>query len=105
MDTMELGGNISLSGFSNLDFTELIVVKKMVGQYARRLSDSTPAFTRLTIHRKEVHGTSKIEVMVKAEVESKEYVSESVGHNLFVVLDECLKHVQTQVQKHLETAQ
>ena len=31
---MELGGNIVLTGFSDRDFTEMIVVKKIVGQYA-----------------------------------------------------------------------
>jgi hypothetical protein len=99
METIELGGNITLTGFSQLEFTELIVVKKMVGQYARKLSDANAGFTKLTLTRKEVHGT-QVELIAKATVDSQEYASESTGHNLFVVLDDVLKRVQEQIRHH-----
>ena len=35
---IELGGNITLVGFKEMGFGELIVVKKIVGNYARKLS-------------------------------------------------------------------
>ena len=36
---MELGGNIELVGFNELDSSELIVLKKIIGSCARKLSD------------------------------------------------------------------
>jgi hypothetical protein len=105
MDTMELGGNISLTGFSGHDFTQLIVVKKIVGQYARKFSDHIPGFSRLSITLKDVHA-SKVEIIAKAESGSHEYAAECSGYNLFVVLDESLKKLMAQMQKahekHLE---
>jgi hypothetical protein len=101
MTTLELGGNISLSGFSDRDFTELIVIKKMVGQYARKMSDSLPGFSHLGLTLKDIHhseGHGKVELIVKATVGGSEYASEVTGHNLFVVLDEALKKVLHQAQ-------
>jgi hypothetical protein len=99
---MELGGNISLTGFSERDFTELIVVKKIVGQYARKLTDSVPNFGKLSLVLKAVHqheGHGKVEIISKAEVNGKEFAAETEGHNLFVVLDESLKHLLVQIHK------
>lgn len=101
---MELGGNIVLTGFAERDFTELIVVKKIVGQYTRKFSDTIPGFSKLHITLKEVH-TSKIEITSKADVHGKEYTADVVGHNLFVVLDESLKKVMQQLQKFHEKIQ
>jgi hypothetical protein len=98
METLELGGNIALTGFSGRDFTELIIVKKIVGQYTRKLSDTIPGFSKLSITLKEIHG-NKVELIAKADVESHEYASEVTEHNIFVALDKCLKHVLEQAQK------
>ena len=38
-DVLELGGSIQLSGFSGIDGGQMVVVKKIVGNYAKRLSD------------------------------------------------------------------
>jgi hypothetical protein len=101
MATLELGGNITLSGFSERDFTEMIVIKKIVGQYARKFTDGLPGFSRLDLTLKEVHGT-KFEIITKATLDNHEYASEVTGQNLFVALDASLKHVAEQMQKHHE---
>jgi hypothetical protein len=103
MTSMELGGNITLTGFSERDFTELIVIKKIVGQYARKLSDSVSNFGKLSLMLKQVHNTpeghGKFEIISKADVNGHEFASEVTGHNLFVVLDESLKHLSQQIHK------
>lgn len=38
---MELGGNIKLDGFHDVDPSTLIIVKKIVGNYARRMQEET----------------------------------------------------------------
>jgi ribosome-associated translation inhibitor RaiA len=109
MTTQELGGNISLTGFSDRDFTEMIVIKKIVGQYARKFSDSFPGFSRLSMTLKEVHHTAeghgKFELVAKAQLDGQEYGAEAVNHNLFVALDDSLKHLMQQMQKHQEKLQ
>ncbi len=106
-ESVDLGGNITLSGFSSRDFTDLIVVKKIVGQCARKLTDSVPGFTKLEVHLKEVHPHSdgkggKSELVAKVHVEGKEYAAEVVDHNLFVALDSVLKRVYEQAHKEME---
>ncbi|HIH24546.1 TPA: hypothetical protein HA251_05920 [Candidatus Woesearchaeota archaeon] len=103
---MELGGNIVLSGFSGRDFTEVIVVKKMVGQYARKFTDGIPGFSRLAVTFKEVHhhegGHGKSEIIVKVNVDGHEFAAEVTELNLYMALDAALKRVFEQVQKHAE---
>ncbi len=42
--SMQLGGNITLAGFKELEMGELIVVKKIVGSYARKMADASQNF-------------------------------------------------------------
>ena len=95
--TIELGGNITLSGFSERDFTELIVVKKMVGQYARKLSDNY-GMDALKVTLKPVH-TTKSEIHCHATFGGKDLSSEETAQNLYVALDSALKSIQTQAEK------
>jgi|SRR3989338_3094134 len=95
---MELGGNITLSGFSERDFTELIVVKKIVGQYARRFSDTIPGFEALKVAlTEEGHGT--LAIHVHARMHNHDLLGEAQGHNLFVALDSALKRVDEELRK------
>ncbi len=103
MTEMELGGNITLAGFKDIDKAELVVVKKLVGSYARKLSDSVRGFERLVVTLKEVHktaGSEKHEVHGKAIIEGKPIVAEVIERNLFVALDEALKKVIFMAEKH-----
>ncbi len=93
---MELGGNITLSGFSERDFAELIVVKKVVGQYARKLHDAYEDFTHLTITLKTVN--KQFELHAKAEVKGSLIVSAVTDRNLFVAIDSVLKKILSQLE-------
>jgi ribosome-associated translation inhibitor RaiA len=95
--SIELGGNISLSGFSSEDFTELIVVKKIVGQYARKLTDISEC-THLAVHRRPIH-SSEVEIAVHADVNGSRLSADSTQHNLFVALDDALKKILEQARR------
>ena len=41
-DTMQLGGNIELSGFSGVDGASMIVLKKIIGNYGKHFSEIRP---------------------------------------------------------------
>ncbi len=94
---MELGGNISLSGFKEVKPAELIVVKKIIGGYARKFSDSLNNYESLRIYLKAVHktpGSEKYEIHGKLLFDGNLKVSEIVDRNLFVALDSVLKKLE-----------
>ena len=92
-----LGGNITLVGFKAVDRADLVVVKKIVGSYTRKLSDTIPEFESITVTLKLVHhkeeGNPKYELHAKAVVRGKLIASEVTERNLFVGLDDVLKKV------------
>ena len=100
---MELGGNITLVGFKEREVAELIVVKKIVGQYARKMSDTINGFEHLTVSLKEVHksvdGHAKFELHAKALIHGKAFLSEEISPNIFMALDDVLKRVVEQIRR------
>jgi hypothetical protein len=99
----ELGGNITLVGFKEIEKAELVVVKKLVGSYARKLSDTVSGFESVTVTLKLVHhteeGNPKYELHAKANVKGNVCAAEVVDRNLFVGLDDVLKKVLTLASK------
>jgi hypothetical protein len=97
---IELGGNIELVGFRELEPSKLVVVKKIVGNYARKMADSSQKFEKLTISMRPV-GTEgkKFEVKSKVMDNGTPYASEVTDFNLFVVLDRSLSKVYTSMNK------
>lgn len=100
-DTVELGGNIELTGFSDLDGASLIVLKKIVGNYARQFSEKFKKFEKLSLTMKKVHEREKSE---KYELHAmiidggKNYNAEVTDRNLFFVLDKVLKKVEKEIK-------
>lgn len=98
---IELGGNINLVGFRNREPAELVVVKKLVGTYARKACDLTPAFKNLTVTMKPVHkrgDSEKFEIHSKIVFGNKTQVNEITDHNLFVALDTSLKKLTSLIK-------
>ena len=97
---MQLGGNIGLAGFRDIDGASMVVLKKIIGNYARRLSEITEKFEKLHITMKLIHATEKSEKYeIKAKVISngKPYVSEVIERNLFVAVDSALKKIVNEI--------
>ena len=94
-DVMQLGGNIELSGFSEFDGATMIVLKKVIGNYARKIADNHPTFKKLSIHVKKVHErekSEKYEITVRCDAE-RLYPSDVVDRNLFFAVDSALKKI------------
>jgi len=96
---IELGGNITLVGFKDLEPAKLIVIKKLVGNYARRMSNSTKDFQNLTVTLKPVHGGDKVELHSKLSNSSTPITSEVTDFNLFFALDKSLNKIIGQLDK------
>lgn len=94
MSTIELGGNIELVGFKELDGGSMVIVKKMVGNHVRKMSDTANNFESLTLTLKPVHGTNnKFEVHAKVMDNGKPVISEVTDYNLFFTLDKALTKI------------
>lgn len=97
-ETLDLGGNIELSGFSQFDKPSLIVVKKLVGNFARKLTEQNQGFESLSLRLKSIHGNKgdkgRFEIHAKLLTAGKPMVSEVTEHNLYFALDKALKKLQ-----------
>ena len=99
-DIMQLGGNIDLSGFREIDSVFMIVLKKIVGNYAKRMSELSKNFEKLSLTMKPVHQTEKselYEIHAKLMDNGKLFVSEVTERNLFVAVDNALKKVINEI--------
>lgn len=95
-ESVRLGGNIELSGFRSIDSSSMIVLKKIIGNYARRIVELTTKLENLHITLKPVHErekSEKYEVHAKIIDNGKVYASETTDRNLFVAVDNVLKKI------------
>ena len=91
-DTMQLGGNISLAGFKELEPAKIVVVKKITGNYVKKMQEKTSKFESLHLHLKEVHAT-KFELHAKAIINGQSFNAEIIDFNLFFALDKALAKI------------
>ena len=98
---IELGGNIELIGFKDLDSAELIILKKIIGNYARKFFDNLEGYEQLSINLKKIGGekSNKFEVDAKLMSNGKPINSNVTENNVFVSVSEVLKKVEKQVIK------
>lgn len=93
-DVLEFGGNIVLCGFSDIDKATMVIVKKIVGNYAKKFSESLTGFEKVKVTVKTVHKrekSEKYEVHVNLMVNGETKASEVIDMNLFFALDTALK--------------
>ena len=93
-ESLKLGGNIQLTGFRGIDSSSMVIVKKLVGNYAKRISELAKRLETLHVTLKQIHErekSEKYEVHAKIVDDGKVYASETVDRNLFVAIDSALK--------------
>jgi len=88
---IELGGNIRLVNFESLEPALLIVIKKIVGNYTKKLSETLKEFKSIELSLNE---ENQITVTVEAD---KKYVSEAKDKNLFFALNAALQQILNHV--------
>ncbi len=98
-DTIELGGHIRLSGFSDIDGGSMIIVKKIIGSFVKKVSEKNPKFQSLTVTFKKIHGSEEKETSGKYELKAslladKQYNAEVTHLNLMFAVDKVLKKVE-----------
>jgi hypothetical protein len=91
---MELGGNIELINFENLEPAKLIVVKKFVGTYAKKLSECHVGFKKLEVT---LNPNSAYEIKaISYGLQDHGIIVK--GPNLFFVLDKALSELLKKVK-------
>ena len=93
---IELGSNIELIGFRDVERDKFVVIKKVVGNFVKGLQDRNSGFERLSLHLKKVHNR-EYEILGKLHSNGKMYNSEVVSHNLFYALNEILKKLEIEL--------
>lgn len=96
-DSVQLGGNIELSGFKEVDGGTMIILKKIIGTYARKFSDSLQKFEKLSVNMKEIHeteGSKKFEIHGKLVDNGKVHAAEATDRNLFTCVDSVMKKLE-----------
>tara|TARA_Y100000310_G_scaffold231819_1_gene234533 strand:- start:10365 stop:10739 length:375 start_codon:yes stop_codon:yes gene_type:complete len=99
-DSVQLGGNIELSGFRDIDGASMVVLKKIIGNHARRMTEISDKFESLKVTMKPVHETEKsekYEIHTQLMNDGKPVVSEVVDRNLFVAVDDALKKIISEI--------
>lgn len=88
---IELGGNIKLDGFEGVEPAQLIVIKKVVGNFARQYSEKVDVKELLV--KLEDDKKNKITVDLNGEIKESDK-----GDNLFYVLNGLLVKVRDKLK-------
>lgn len=105
---MKLGGGIELVGFKELDRDKLVIVKKMVGNYVKKMGENSTNFGGLTLTMKPIHGhttedgtkiANKFEIHGKVVDNGKVHTTETTDFNLFITIDRVLNVLNQEMNK------
>lgn len=91
-DIVKLGGNIEISGAKDLDTSSMVILKKMIGSYAKKFSETINNFEKLSLNIK--HEGENYELQAELHHEGKVTEAQSSGNNLFVALDDVMKQLE-----------
>lgn len=83
MADIQLGENIKLQGFEMLDRPELVLTKKMVGIFVKRLNETKQGLSSFIVIRE---ADEETKITAKALFADGEFIGEGAGKNLFIAL-------------------
>jgi hypothetical protein len=101
-EELSLGKNIILSGFKDIDGSSMFVVRKVVGNFVRKIQAICENFENLTLNLKPVHEsekTSKFEIHGKLIDNGKVHTAENTDRNLFFSLDKVLSKLEMNIKE------
>ena len=96
-DILQLGGNIELSGFKECDYGVMLILKKIIGNYARKMNDVSEQFEKLSLTMKTIHSkekSEKYEIHAMLIDKGNSITGEATERNLFVAVDSALKKIE-----------
>lgn len=95
-EVIELGKNIELIDFKEVERDNFFIIKKIVGNFVKKIQDRNNGFEKLSLHLKKVH-SSEYELLGKLMINGNIYSSEVINYNLFYALNEILRKLEAEV--------
>lgn len=91
-EVINFGNSIRLSGFKALDGGSMLILKKMIGNYVRKLSDSKN-FEKLNLNLNSIveNDSKKFEISAELVNGGKTYNSKVIDNNVFVAIGDVMK--------------
>lgn len=90
---LELGGNIKLEGFHDIEPAKLVVIKKIVGNHVKNVDGSSSRVNLLHLVLNE-NTNNNIIISGKIDVEGKIQEAKAKDTNLFFALNKVLKDLE-----------
>lgn len=88
-ETIRLGGNIELVNANGIDGASMIILKKMIGNYARQFSERGVCSVSITF--------SDNSVLVDVMRDADRFSSQAESSNLFFAVDSAFKDLEAQL--------
>ncbi|MBS3166937.1 hypothetical protein J4403_01875 [Candidatus Woesearchaeota archaeon] len=88
---IKLGDKITLEGFENLEPGNITILKKMIGNFVKKISENRN-FSNLTLKLKD-----KYEVHSELHINSKKLENKASNSNLFFCLTDLFKEIESQI--------
>ena len=100
-EVIKLGNSIQLSGFRNLDGGKMVVLKKIVGNHIRKISENCESFENIELIMKPIgpESSDQYEIHAKLVDNGKVVAAEDTDRNLFVVVDRVLTKIFNNISK------
>lgn len=94
METLQLGGNITLSGFTNLKPGQFTIIKKIVGTYIKKIGEENNKLnlTLKEIHKREKNQKYELKGILNNNGNKKQ--AEITDYNLFFALNKILNKLK-----------
>lgn len=99
---LKLGDNIEITGFKELERDQLVIVKKMIGNHVKKISEYNPDFRNLKLTLKTVHKTEKnqkYQINGHMDMGGKISTSEITDYNLFFAISQILNNLEESIKK------
>ena len=101
MAMIELGGNIQMHGFESLDQADVLIAKKLVGGYVRRICDEIEGCQGTRIHL-EPHPQGFAVTAAIVAADAQETAAQANGSNVFMTIDASMKSLLKELRVELE---
>ena len=103
-EELKLGGDIILVGFS-LEPTEMIVAKKIIGNYVRKISEKTDyQDIKITLKKTQKAQSFLHEIEVNVKTNKGILAADTVNNNLYTALSEALEKTYNQAEHKERTS-
>lgn len=99
-EILQLGGNIELSGFREIDGGSMIIVKKVVGSYVRKFNERLDNLQSFSLNMKKVHENEEnaiFELHGNVTDNGKTHSAEITDRNLFVAVDGIMRKLENSI--------